>query len=445
MSLRADVGSTSVPIDSAQAFALLQGADPVDALREFIEGTLAAFSASSPVPYTPTDGPLDGLSRIGQGFTATGLRVGSAFILTPLGFFEVASAFIEGDTARMLAAIENIVDGPLWAVDPAFYGLRDALPAPLGGPGGAIENFRNQIWLATEEINAAIADPAGVLQNFIDGTLLAAQQPGPVPYAPVGGPIDGFARIAQGVVATGLRLAQSAVLTPIGVLQLAAAVAQGDTDQALDIIENIVDGPLWVADPALYGLRDALPAPFGGADALVENLRNSAWAVTQQINAVIRGAVQPQEAETFQTTGGENLGNDTSAENSITSIPNGRTLTVTVRDDDQGQLDSAPATTPTASGQEPSKNLTPPAAQANSGEQTGPAPTQNVVRSSPNFTPSKNQKGTGSPDANSGGGVGPQTPSTENIAAPDGGEGATQNGNLGDSPKDDPGTPSGEE
>ncbi|AMO63093.1 Uncharacterised protein [Mycolicibacterium phlei] len=313
----------------ASAQPLLGQFDPAQFVQAFIDGTIEAYLRPGPVPYTPVDGPLDGLSRIGQGLAATGLRFGTAMVLTPLGLLELAAAYSLGDTARVLEVIENLTDGPLWVVDPALYGLRDALPAPLGGADGIIENLRNELWKATQEINAIVADPQQAVADFIDGVLLAYSRPAPVPYTPVSGPIGGVERIVQGVIASGMRLVYAGLLTPLGVLQLAGTILAGDTEGALDIVENLVDGPLWVADPLLYGLRDALPAPLGGPNQLIANLRLDLWRITQRINEAIRDAVLPES----------------SAPSAITSIPDdrsARSVAVTLDESPKDEIASAP-------------------------------------------------------------------------------------------------------
>jgi hypothetical protein len=286
---------TQREIDAAMA--LLEGFEPGGAVEAFINGTLEAFNKPGPVPYDPVTGPIDGLSRIGQGFAASGLRLG-ATALAPLRLIELGQAIADGNgTEGFAALVENIVDAPLWVVDPALYGLRDALPAPLGGPDGVIENFRNQLWKLTEEINAGLQDPGAAVQGFVKQTIEAFERPGPVAYEEVTGPIDGLSRVAEGAIATVLRIATATVLGPVGVVQAAAAFAQGDTDKALAAVENLVDGPLWAVDPALYGLRDALPAPLGGPKAFVENFRNGLWSGTERINGAIRDVVDREATE----------------------------------------------------------------------------------------------------------------------------------------------------
>ncbi|KUI47351.1 hypothetical protein AU198_23300 [Mycobacterium sp. GA-1199] len=279
--------------------ALLETFAPGAALEEFIAGTLAAFNrsgADSVNNYRPVTG-FDSVGRIGQGFAASALRIGST-ALAPLRLIELAQAISEGDgTEGFEAFVKNLVDAPLWAIDPALFALRDALPAPLGGPDGLVATIRDQLYRLTLEINEGLQDPGALVQRFVNGTIEAFERPGPVEYDAVEGPIEGFSRVSEGgVIASTLRLAAATVLGPVGVVQVAAAVAQGDTEAALTAVENIVDGPLWVADPALYGLRDALPAPIGGPGNLVENFRNGLWSVTERINGAIEDVVVRADA-----------------------------------------------------------------------------------------------------------------------------------------------------
>ncbi|OBF90704.1 hypothetical protein A5790_15850 [Mycobacterium sp. 852002-51152_SCH6134967] len=283
--------------------ALLEMFAPGAALEDFIEGTLAAFNRPGGEAVNnpdPTTGVVEGLGRIGQGFAASGLRLGTT-ALAPLRLIELAQAISDGNgSASFGAFVKNIVDAPLWTIDPALFALRDALPAPLGGPGGLVMTIRDQLYRLTLEINEGLQDPGALVQRFVDGTIEAFERPGPVAYEEVAGPIDAFSRVTQGAIASTLRLAAAAVLGPVGIVQAVAAVAQGDTEAALAAVENIVDGPLWVADPALYGLRDALPAPIGGPGNLVENFRNGLWSATERINGSIRDIVVRDETPAEQ-------------------------------------------------------------------------------------------------------------------------------------------------
>ncbi len=57
---------------------------------------------------------------------------------------------------------------------------------------------------------------------------------------------------------------------PVGLATAAIALAQGGPAQnaaAYAILKEIVDGPQWAADPAIYAFDDVLPEPIGGDTA----------------------------------------------------------------------------------------------------------------------------------------------------------------------------------
>lgn len=376
---------------------LLAGFDPAAALRAFIEGTLLAYSRPGPVPYTPVTGPLDGASRIGEGVLASGLRFGANFVITPVRFVELIGAIAQGQGAPALSAlVENLVDGPLWTVDPVLYALRDALPAPLGGPDGYIENFRNELWKATQEINAALHDPTGAVRDFVEATLLAYSRPGPVPFTPVTGPFDGLARVSEGLIASGMRLVAAAIMTPLGFVQLAGAIAQGNGAQGLSVlIENLVDGPLWVADPLLYGLRDALPAPLGGPGDLVEDFRNGIWAASEQINSAIRailGLPEPNAGQQIQMNAldGEITGASVAAppnlQARVVNLPQEKAaLPLDSEAEDQVPPQPDPKEESVLQAEEPGPVDEPAADPVSKNDENEPT-TRSAVRKSPNFT-----------------------------------------------------------
>jgi hypothetical protein len=66
-----------------------------------------------------------------------------------------------------------------------------------------------------------------------------------------------FALSAQRTV-TGLASA------PVGLATAAIALAQGQNPAAQAILKEVVDGPQWAADPAIYAFDDLLPQPVGG-------------------------------------------------------------------------------------------------------------------------------------------------------------------------------------
>lgn len=75
-----------------------------------------------------------------------------------------------------------------------------------------------------------------------------------------GSPAELFALSAQ-------RTATGLVGAPVGVATAAIALAQGgsvNNQAAYAILKEVVDGPQWAADPAIYALDDLLPSPIGG-------------------------------------------------------------------------------------------------------------------------------------------------------------------------------------
>jgi hypothetical protein len=90
--------------------------------------------------------------------------------------------------------------------------------------------------------------------------------------------------VIEGLGASGLRLLATAVLGPTRL----AALAEGGPEALADLIENSVDAPLWIADPLLYGLRDA--APEGLQDGITD-FRDNLWRLTEQINDALLGAL----------------------------------------------------------------------------------------------------------------------------------------------------------
>lgn len=392
VALMAAAEPTDAQREIRAAMALLEGFETGGTLEAFIEGTLAAFNRSGAEAvndYTPVTGVVDRVGRIGQGFVASGLRLG-ATALAPLRLIELAQAIADGNGAEGFAAlVENIVDAPLWVVDPSLFALRDALPAPLGGPDGLFANIRDQLWRLTEEINAGLRDPGALVQRFVEGTILAFERAGnEAEYRPVDGPIDGFSRVTEGAIASALRLAAATVLGPVGVVRVAAAVAQGKSEEALAAVEDLVDGPLWAVDPALYGLRDALPTPLGGPDALVENFRNGLWSATEQINGAIRDIVNRGQAATEADA---TPPAETFSEPSISSTPDSqaRRVNLSKQESKENELDDLPQ----QDQRKDSKLDSTSSGLLGSKEEKPLTSARNLVRNSLNFSPGAGRTG----------------------------------------------------
>ncbi|WP_245234059.1 PE-PPE domain-containing protein [Mycobacterium sp. PS03-16] len=163
----------------------------------------------------------------------------------------------------------------------AFPGLGDILGADLGLPTGSLAA------LAAPQLDSN--DPLTRIGEVVANTLYEAfERQAPVGYTPSTGPVDSAFDVAEGLGASGLRLLAASVLGPTRLL----ALAEGGPEALADLIENTVDTPLWVADPALYGLRDALPEALGGgADGSIEDFRDRIWALTEEINEALLGAL----------------------------------------------------------------------------------------------------------------------------------------------------------
>ncbi|WP_231737235.1 PE-PPE domain-containing protein [Mycobacterium sp. IS-1742] len=145
---------------------------------------------------------------------------------------------------------------------------------------------------STSALAAAAAPPVGGsddpltrLGETLARTLnIAFEREAPVEYTPPTSPVDSAFDVGEGLGASGLRLLAATVLGPTRL----AALAEGGPEALADLIENTVDAPLWIADPALYGLRDALPADAAGN---VTAFRDSLWALTERINEALLGAL----------------------------------------------------------------------------------------------------------------------------------------------------------
>lgn len=78
--------------------------------------------------------------------------------------------------------------------------------------------------------------------------------------------------------------------TPIGLATAAMALAQGQNPAAQAILKEIVDGPQWAADPAIYAFDDLLPEPLGGDDADNPRQPDADSAISQFRAAVLIAA-----------------------------------------------------------------------------------------------------------------------------------------------------------
>ncbi|MGE2716366.1 PE-PPE domain-containing protein [Mycolicibacterium litorale] len=183
----------------------------------------------------------------------------------------------------ILAGLLGLPTGPADLPDllNAFPGLADIIGADLGLP-----DLNSASTLAAAAAPAGGSDdPLTRLGETLARTLnIAFEREAPVDYTPPTSPVDSAFDVAEGLGASGLRLLAATVLGPTRL----AALAEGGPEALADLIENTVDAPLWIADPALYGLRDALPADAAGN---VTAFRDNLWALTERINEALLGAL----------------------------------------------------------------------------------------------------------------------------------------------------------
>jgi hypothetical protein len=329
--------AVAVQAPSYQEVALTAATNPLDdpfarlglALeRTLYFATLPGSVRVNQLPSAPTS-PVDSAFDIGEGLGASGIRLATALILGPTRL----AALLQSGPAGLAAFIENTVDAPHYIADPAIFGFRDALPAGLQ-PG--VDQLRFALYSITQALNEAIlgnlagltqpaavqrvsavappgggpdgpGSPSAVDSNdplvrfgqVIANTLEEYARPGVIgyqDYTPTTGPVDSAADIIEGLGASGLRLIATFIVTA----QRVAALPASGPDGLRDLIENLVDGPLWVADPAIFGLRDALPS---GLAPGITNVRNTVQGATDQINnAVLPNVPDVPSAQAPSTT-----------------------------------------------------------------------------------------------------------------------------------------------
>lgn len=71
-----------------------------------------------------------------------------------------------------------------------------------------------------------------------------------------------------------MRALQAVAVSPLAVARLAVlgvgALATGENKSLYLAVRDIVDAPLWAADPTIDALAKALPGPLGGTDGVHE-------------------------------------------------------------------------------------------------------------------------------------------------------------------------------
>jgi hypothetical protein len=195
-------------------------------------------------------------------------RTVTALVGAPVGLATAAAALAQGGPANnaiAAAILKEVVDGPLYAADPAIYALDDLLPAPVGGSPGNVQESRgtslitqfraDQLIAARDDINEAIRDSLGV------GT---ATQPTGNEVSPA----YAAARIGGGLAVSAQRAVTSAVTAPLGLVAVAEGLQEslstGDNTNLYLALQAYIDAPNYVTDPIVFAADDVTPAPVGG-------------------------------------------------------------------------------------------------------------------------------------------------------------------------------------
>ena len=222
------------------------GRVPQDLITALLAGTQSAFFGGVPGVRGPLAGP-NPLSLIAG---LLGLPTGPTALPGLLESFPDLGGVIGGNLGLPQA--------------------RTAALAPAGGSSAALEASDSN-------------DPLVRFGEVVANTVTEFQKPGAIgyqDYTPTTGPVDSAADIIEGLGASGLRLLASLVLGPARL----ATLASGDPDAVRDLIENTIDAPLYVADPAIFGVRDALPS---GLAPGITTVRNGVQAASDQVNDAV--------------------------------------------------------------------------------------------------------------------------------------------------------------
>ncbi|WP_059017252.1 hypothetical protein [Mycobacterium sp. M26] len=320
------VGGQGQPDTAAVNLAALSVPTPSQLLDGYVEAFTYALETGGGARVnnpSPATDPVDALTDLAAGFPAAAVRTLQAIAQTPAAFGSLLTSALSGDHATASATLINIIDAALWANDPALFAMRDALPAPIGGSAGLVMNLR-EAWrqggislestlltalgwpnpFAPAVADADAAPPITSLADFVDAVNTAVSLSGAAAYnnpKTVSGLGQAPLYLAAGLVASTVRGLQTLVGAPAVIGTLISKVIEGDQAGALAVLKNIVDAPLWVADPAIFAIRDAVPAPIGGTTGVAMNARET-WrqaglAITNVVAAVADPAssVAPQQ------------------------------------------------------------------------------------------------------------------------------------------------------
>lgn len=274
-------------------------------------GVVALSPVTDPVPdpvpviqtaqldLTAVTDPLQAAAILGDGISSS---------LDLLAYYAVdaAAAVLVGaydlgrqDNRSFYNTVRQLVSAPAIVVSPAFEAFAQVLPPPVGGTDGdpwnntaadgAIVDFVDHVLRPTADaINAQIAQALHVYPDT--GTPL----PDPSQAGPPANLFQGAITIAFGVGGTAVRTLQAVAVAPLAVVRLAvggvAALTTGNNKSLYLAVRDIVDAPLWAADPTIDALAKVLPGPVGGTDGKHEVSSSQDGQIIQFRDKVLWGA-----------------------------------------------------------------------------------------------------------------------------------------------------------
>lgn len=230
-----------------------------------------------------------------EGFTESGLRLVQGIAELPVAAIAAALAIADGDPQAFYNSIRQVIDAPLWVIDPAL-GINQTsltgkgLAALFPDHADDIQAFRNDVlWAATDSFRSSIADLLGVEDTSTPLDVLT--------------PLAGF---AAGALDSGYRLVEGLALAPFAPLKAIVDIAGGmEPNVAVyNMLDSFISAPLWVADSFMgtgptqqaipIGLKALLPNRAEG----IQDFRNDVlWKATNSVREVVREAlgVDPSE------------------------------------------------------------------------------------------------------------------------------------------------------
>ncbi|MGV0811715.1 hypothetical protein ABQF34_07100 [Mycolicibacterium boenickei] len=224
-----------------------------------------------------------------EGFTESGLRLVQGIAGLPVAAIAAALAIADGDPQAFYNAIRQVIDAPLWVIDPAL-GINQTsltgkgLAALFPDHADDIQAFRNNVlWAATESFRSSIADLLGVSDTSTPLDVLT--------------PLAGF---AAGALDSGYRLVEGLALAPFGPLKAIVDIAGGmEPNVAVyNMLNSYISAPLWVADSFMgtgptqqaipIGLKALLP---NRADGIQDFRDDVLWKATNSVREIVREAL----------------------------------------------------------------------------------------------------------------------------------------------------------